>query len=298
LNLPEKYIDKYYEKGSLIISKSYTKLADNHNKLVNFIEEYSNTKNNIEQKKLISRIIKILNEKNMNYSEFVSYWTTKDVSYSLYKKMNSETKLEFIKHILKKYIKERHKIYLAKGYSEVTLQSRYDSSAHKKSGQLGKKKLIEILEHEKYINYISKPLSSLINDKNWFFMIDNNKTLFNKLITKLGLNFTWRTNHQNKYPDVVVKIGSKIYIIEHKHMNEGGGGQDKQISELIEFIKYSDNNVSYVSFLDGIYFNKFNSKNKSKKLKTQLAHIEDNLNNNPNNYFVNTAGFKKLIKDL
>ena len=63
LNLPEKYIDKYYEKGSLIISKSYTKLADNHNKLVNFIEEYSNTKNNIEQKKLISRIIKILNEK-------------------------------------------------------------------------------------------------------------------------------------------------------------------------------------------------------------------------------------------
>ncbi len=49
--------------------------------------------------------------------------------------------------------------------------------------------------------------------------------------------------------------------MEHKHMKESGGGQDKQMSEIIDFISHKDKKVSYISFLDGVYFNLLSDKN-------------------------------------
>ncbi|MBU2264966.1 hypothetical protein KJ784_02140, partial [Patescibacteria group bacterium] len=78
--------------------------------------------------------------------------------------------------------------------------------------------------------------------------------------------------------------------------------QDKQINEVISFISYSENNhrIHYISFLDGIYFNLFANKkylNKGKILN-QITNIKQSLERNKQNFFVNTAGFKKLLKEL
>jgi len=66
--------------------------------------------------------------------------------------------------------------------------------------------------------------------------------------------------------------------------------------EIIDFIKYKENGVSYLVFLDGLFFNKYAKELQKGKLKNQYAAIIKNLKNNPDNYFVNTTGFQKYIK--
>ena len=84
-------------------------------------------------------------------------------------------------------------------------------------------------------------------------------------------------------------------------MKEGGGGQDKQINEIISFIILTVTNkkIHYISFLDGIYFNLFANKTLNKeKILNQLNNIKHNLKNNKQNYFLNTVGFKKLLEEI
>ena len=82
-------------------------------------------------------------------------------------------------------------------------------------------------------------------------------------------------------------------------MKGSGGGQNKQIVEVAYFIKFSEDNqnIHYITFLDGEYSNRlFNSQ--MQKIKLQRKDIIDALNNNPNNYFLNTQGFKNLLENI
>ena len=108
------------------------------------------------------------------------------------------------------------------------------------------------------------------------------------------------TKKQNKTLDLIIKAKNKILLCEAKHLNTSGGGQDKQISELIEILRLNEkNNISYISFLDGKYSNILLGNNSGgDKITTQRKEINKFLKNNPNNYWVNTAGFESLISDL
>jgi hypothetical protein len=87
--------------------------------------------------------------------------------------------------------------------------------------------------------------------------------------------------------------------MENKHMKEAGGGQDKQMSEIINFISYQDKEVSYISFLDGVYFNLLSDETiKSGKPYEQRKAIYTYLKKNKTNYFVNTFGLEKLLKTM
>ena len=100
---------------------------------------------------------------------------------------------------------------------------------------------------------------------------------------------------------MVAKYKNRIFLIEAKHLNTSGGGQDKQISELIEILNLKEKtpNISYISFLDGSYSNIVLLNTKAgEKLKTQRKEIKKYLKKNPNNYWLNTAGFKALFTDL
>jgi len=65
-----------------------------------------------------------------------------------------------------------------------------------------------------------------------------------------------------------------------------------QYSEETEYIHW-------VSFLDGAYFKKFIFPNSNaSKIRKQKDDIEKSLNDNPQNFFVNTAGLTAIIPDL
>jgi len=70
--------------------------------------------------------------------------------------------------------------------------------------------------------------------------------------------------------------------------------------ELISLIEQdeADQNVHYVSFLDGIMFNKLMSVTGQSKTLEHRNSIQGRLGNIPQNYFVNTAGFSALLSDL
>jgi hypothetical protein len=80
-------------------------------------------------------------------------------------------------------------------------------------------------------------------------------------------------------------------------MKEGGGGQSKQDTEIVDFIRYKEKNVSYVTYLDGVGFNRLitSKDNKHRKVKEDILEI---LSQNKDNYFVNTAGFEKFIDEV
>lgn len=311
LDNPEPIIDEFYlKKGNLIISKKTenpTALMQKNLDLLESISAYSFAKKNgnkITIKKATEKILEIVKNRNINYSEFVSFWPVVDISYSLFMKMNTEEQLEIIKNIVEKYIELRHGLYSSHGYTPTTLQVGKDAKAHKESGGLGIYKVSKILDKAGYKKTDDETLESFISreNKKYIEADKKGKKLFRNLIDHYKINFRWSKKKEQKMPDFLISCGDEIFIIEHKHMKEGGGGQDKQINEVISFIGFSEHNpkIHYISFLDGIYFNLFaNKKHLNKgKILTQLTNIRQTLKRNEQNYFINTAGFKKLFEGL
>lgn len=308
----EPLIDDFYVKSEDIIisrdNKKPNRLVISNIELLENISAYkvskkTNNKNILN--KIIENIRVCLNTANINYSEFSSFWSVTDVSYSTYKKLSQNEQKDFLSIVVEKYIESRHDMYLNYGYTPTTLQVGKDAKAHKQSGPLGIKKVGQLLEKKGFKPLVNFNMKDFLSKD--FVYINTDKTgkkLFKEIIKKYNLKFKWGKDSDGKMPDVLFKIKKDIFIIEHKHMKEGGGGQNKQVNEVINFISYSENNPSlkihYVTFIDGLYFNLFrsNSFRKESKIPTQVSNIKNALKNNPNNFFVNTSGFKKLIKDL
>ncbi len=312
LQNPEPLIDDAYVKSEDIIitanGKKINKLMNSNIELLENISAYrvsQKSKNKKVLAKIIDNIRICLNTTGINHSEFSSFWSVTDVSYSTYKKLSKDEQLQFLEIVVKKYLEFRHPMYLGYGYTHTTLQVSKDAKAHKQSGPLGIKKVGIILNKHGFKalkdldlkSFSSQPLIYINTDK-------TGKKLFKEIIKKYNFNFKWGKKSDGKMPDVLFKFKKDIFIVEHKHMKEGGGGQNKQVNEVIQFINYSERSpyfkVHYVTFMDGLYFNFFNNKNfrKKSKIPTQVSNIKSALKNNPDNYFVNTAGFKELLNKI
>ncbi|MDO8451307.1 MAG: hypothetical protein Q7S76_00375 [bacterium] len=311
LQNPESLVDDFYIKGrDLIISNSPdepNQLMRINRELLDNITAYrvATDHDNGEMRAATLRTVQSLMRNNgLNFSEFASFWAVVDVSYSLYMALPDTEQLEFLESVIKKYLEMRHEIYLRQGYSSTTLQVGKDAKAHKSNGSLGSAKVATILSENGYTQLTSLTLESLRNsDKIFLFSDKNGKKLFKEILNDLNIEFLWSVGRQNKMPDVLFKNGNDIFIIEHKHMKEGGGGQDKQVAEIVDFISHSELNASsiihYVTFLDGLYFNLLaHQAGAGGKLATQIANTRSNLATNQGNYFVNTAGFRELLKQM
>jgi len=305
----EPYLDKYYsKKATPIITEDLLSQNDLMNASLSILENISaykiaiDSKNKTMQESILNNILDYLNIKGINFTEFVSYWAVKDVSYSVYKKtlITNELKKDFLKNILPKYIKERHSLYSKHGYSFSTIQVLNDSKAHKENSSSGKNKVSDILNSFNFKKLEDNNLNNFLNKDSIYIYPDNDgKKIFKDIINYFNINFKWSNKHEGKQTDFLFKKNNKIFIMEHKHMKESGGGQDKQMSEIIDFISYRDKNVHYISFLDGIYFNLLvDNKIKSGKPFTQKNDIINILYKNYQNYFVNTYGFIKLLENL
>ena len=199
--------------------------------------------------------------------------------------------------MLLRYCEERHNIYLNHGYSNSILQVMSDHYSHKRNSKSSIEKILSIL-----LNYKLKRIKTInsLKQKNWYFLPDKgNKNLFDLFLKKYNLKMQSRLFEQNKLPDIVIKLRGEFYICELKTINGSGGGQNKQIVELINFIRYSEveKKVHYLAFLDGDYSSLLFTSNVP-KIINQRDDISKLLQKNEQNYFVNTAGFKKLLNDI
>lgn len=297
--------DEYYCNNRLIITTSpneeETKLMAANRKL---IETINDVKTILSKNKTadittqIREIANLLETKYINFSEFTSFFPTLDVSYSIYKKLKVLDKFAFLNIAVRRYIEKRHDIYNAHGYSNTILQVRRDFEKHKTGGNAANKKLSSIFKAHGY-KEIKDNLIDISTAKCFMSLSKaSSEVLIAQLKKSFKFDFKWKADHQNKSADFFfIDANKNMYICEAKHLKEHGGGQDKQITELISLISYKedDSRIRYLAFLDGVYFNFFNDPSDAKS-KEQLKQIRDNLVANKNNYFVNTFGMLQLIK--
>lgn len=229
----------------------------------------------------------LFEEKFSNCSELGCFVNACDTTRDL-----AQKDFDSFKYITNLYIKKR---ILDERVPENWVQAILDSNSSRRKGVLGEQKLIKILQSKKFTE---------VND--WDNFEKNGKSVmrFSKEVVSIekvreNLDIELKLKKQDKRLDLIIKDGKNIFILEAKHLNVGGGEQDKQISELIEILslKREKKNLFNISFLDGTYSNLLLGiigKRSKKKLK-QRKEIEKYLKNNSNNYWVNTAGFKKLF---
>lgn len=305
LKNPEPRIDEYYIFDEIIVKdKNLIKWIE---RLRELIISYCVMleKNKGASTEILDEIYEIIiSIDKIQYTEFIAFWKILDMSFSVFK--NIPDRKMVLDELLEKYCSRRRKLYNKLGYSNITVQALYDSGASRKRGTAGITKVIDIagkiFDFRRKDTHL-KTIEDVKSKKNGFLFPDKrDKELFKAFCKEFKIVYQFGRVHQGKYPDVVLKIDGHFFIIEAKHIKEPGGGQDKQIVEAIEFIKYSEksNLIHYVSFLDGVYFNIFINvpHNDTNKVNKQKEDIKKYLTKNPNNYFVNTAGLKSLLEDF
>lgn len=261
--------------------------------------------NNLESRnRLLAAIDALLfSTEKIQYTEFVAYWKCLDLTFSVYRKIGDESQRhELLATALEKYCERRRKLYDRMGYSHVVQQALYDNAKARSQGTSGVRKLQQILQQAIGVEI---PVVSRLEDFSssalcQFTPSSEQQGLFAQAMQSLNAKYEFGATHQGKVPDLVVKLRKKVFVIEAKHVKEPGGAQDKQIAELISYIRQKEDkgtSVRYVAFLDGLYFNLLASAGAKTKLGRQRKAIENALKKNPRNYFVNTVGLQYLLRD-
>jgi len=102
-------------------------------------------------KKNVDTTSEILNEiyqiivsiEKIQYTEFIAFWKTLDISYSFFEKLPNQKVI--LKELLQKYYDRRRKLYDKMGYTNITVHALYDDSSRKK-GVSGIDKIIDIIQ--------------------------------------------------------------------------------------------------------------------------------------------------------
>lgn len=285
---PEKILDSFY-----VFNEKHPQLQkyiDNTKEIKNILIAIKTLQKKNEDKKVIAKYLLELSKilgKFSNCSEFACFINACDSFLSFAKKDTV-----FLKKIVQRYLDKR---VLNETVPAEWIQAILDSNSGRKKGKCGEKKLLHILTK-----------NGFQEAKKWKEFLNKRKCMakFSKIFSvknvRKNLDIKLATRKQNKKLDLIIKVNSKIFLCEAKHLNTSGGGQDKQIAELIEIIslKEKKKNIFYVAFLDGSYSNiLLNNTNGGDKLITQREEIKKYLSHNPNNFWVNTAGFEALFRN-
>lgn len=289
---PEPHLDRNY-----FFSNKYEKLSSyllGVKEIKEVLITIKKLKENDEDIEVIEKYYKnlfeVFNNEYSNCSELGCFVNACDSTNDLIKK-----DYKAFKTITDLFIKKRK---IDDKVPENWVQAIIDSNSSRRKGDLGEKKLISILNKFGFIEVDNW------NDfyKNKKCVVRFSKETFSTVGIRSELGIKIHTKKQDKRLDLLFKYRRKIFLLEAKHLNVGGGEQDKQISELIEILSLKEVNKSihYISFLDGTYSNNllgYISKRSKKKLR-QNKEIKNHLKNNSRNYWVNTAGFKAFIFNL
>ena len=274
-------LDEYFESA-----KSLTRILEKFN-----VEKDPNKKNQL--------IVDLLD----NWGDYVSYMSfggfinacgaSRDDFYKNKKryKDDPETAKKLLKEIVEYYVTDRQ----IDQPSKSAMQGLIDKGSSRRMGGLGAIKLQKILEPLGWVRKDS--LDELDGVKKGFGLCSKSKFNLKSLRTHLNIEIKSADDKSQKALDFVIKCGDKYYLLEQKHMNFSGGGQNHQITDLISVIKYaevSNKNVHYISFLDGRYFNDI-LLHTDDKSKEYISKIEQSLKET-DNFWLNTNGFKEFLK--
>ena len=304
-------LDFSNKKGSLVIPlnvKEENELTRANEEIIELITAYSKLKElKVKSEKqikeiLINLILIIENTKYINYSAFCVYFSVVGYSYSLYMKqsnsMSKDEKISLIRKIADSYIEERHKIYLSHGYSNQSLQVMSDASSSKGKGKTGINNIINIL---KTYDFVKVSSFKQFEENSYVYILPDKGDIdiMLEILKKYKIQFRFRSERQNKNPDVIFRIKKDIFICEHKLTNGGGGTQNTEINEIIAFINQTENNkkIHYLSCLQGYSFESLNGFSTQSKHIVQYNDIIVYLEKHKQNYFVNEAGLEKIVKD-
>ncbi|GIV10614.1 MAG: hypothetical protein KatS3mg020_0105 [Fimbriimonadales bacterium] len=239
----------------------------------------------------------------IQYTEFVAYWKCLDLTFSVYRKIFDDSQRHtLLENALENYCEQRRRLYDRLGYTPVIQQALYDSAKARSQGVSGVQKLQQILQRamSKEVPTVSC-LKDFVSCQLCQFVPSSNKQeLFREIMQSLHAKYEFGAMYQKKIPDLMVKVREKVFVIEAKHIKESGGAQDKQIAELISYIRQKEDRkspVRYIAFLDGLYFNLLAGAKEDTKLAHQRQDIENALRENTRNYFVNTVGLLHLLQD-
>ncbi len=307
LSTPEPLFDSFYAKKKVIIPEDSSKensLTKNHKLLIDYTTTFkvlydSGYRLNDKPLDEILEKIRLLmtTTDHINYSGFSQFFMVYNTTFSTFFSLSSAKQNAFLYEMLIKYCTERHEMYKSHGYSNAMLQMMCDNYSHKRNGKTTIEKVLNMLS--KYSLSHAKTAIELETDNIYFLPDKGDFRLFIKFLEVYKIQMQSRDIEQDKLPDLVFKHNGHYFICELKSIKGVGGGQNKQLVELIHFIKFSEENenIHYLSFLDCEYANTlFN--NSSPKITLQRKQIMQHLENNPQNYFVNTAGFAALLQTI
>ena len=292
-NISKKHLEPYLDEFYIFVDThpEINEYLENANKIKSILITIKTLKNNNEESIIINKYYKELSKninKYSNANEFSCFVNACDNSIESIKE-----EIEILKIIVEKYFENR---VLNEFTPREWIQALIDNNSSRKKGKCGEDKLISILT-----NIGFKNVTNLIELKEQQYCVLKFSNKINLKLIRKEFNLEIKTKNQNKNLDLIIKANKKIFLCEAKHLNTSGGGQDKQISELIELLNIKENNenIFFISFLDGKYSNKIlNDSFLGPKLSTQRNQIKEFLRNNPNNFWLNTQGFKELFKEI
>ena len=305
---PEPIIDPYYNRDKVVVpltAEKTNRLVEKNSRLIELISVFSyfrgkgKGKEDPEVAAIVQEVVDILlKTEGINFSPFSQFFMVYNSSHNSFKAYSKGEQREFVYEMLVLYCKERHTMYLSHGYSNSILQVVCDNYSHKRNSKTTIVKICDILENYGFVHMENKgrPIATygyILPDK-------GDKESFLDFKRQFDIVMESARNEQNKLPDMVFHLKEEYYIVEMKSMKGSGGGQDKQLTEVINFIRYSEQNkhIHYITYLDGEYSNLLHGGTPQPKIRCQYDDAMRCLECNPGNYFVNTTGFKALIRDL
>lgn len=305
---PEPIIDSYYNRDKIVIPPTVDQtncLVEGNARLVELISvfayfsEQGKDKNHPDMRTLIEDVIRILTKtEGINLSPFSQFFMVYNSSHASFLKYSQDEQREFVYEMLQLYSEERHKMYLSHGYTNSILQVVCDNYSHKRNSKTTIIKICDILER---VGFVYNPGEDDVSNQRYYFLPDKgDKKKFMAFQRDRGIVMESARTEQGKLPDMVFHINGEYFIMEMKSMKGSGGGQDKQLTEVINFIRYAeeDEHIHYVTYLDGEYSNLLHGDTTQPKIRRQYDDAMSCLIKHPGNFFLNTAGFEKFIQDL
>jgi len=305
---PEPIIDPYYNRDKIVIPSTAAQtneLVEKNARLIELItvfgyfQEQEKQKDAPEVVKVIAEIIKILDgTPGINLSPFSQFFMVYNSSYNSFEGYTDEERVEFIYEMLTLYLQERHAMYLSHGYTNSILQVVCDNYSHKRNSKTTIVKICDILAERGIDRAVS---AGELFSANCFILPDKGDTeLFLSFKKDYKVEMECAKTEQDKLPDMVLGLNGEAYIVEMKSMKGSGGGQDKQLTEVINFIRYAEVNpkIHYITYLDGEYSNLLHGGSMQPKIRCQYDDAVSCLRKHPGNYFLNTAGFKAFLDQI